>query len=41
MLLGMLGASLLGNMLAGKGMNGAWKGFIGTGYRSTIQNKDF
>ena len=41
MLLGILGASLLGNMLAGKEMNGAWKGFIRTGFRSTIQKKDF
>ena len=32
MLLGTLGASLLGNMLAGKGMNRAGEGFIRAGY---------
>ena len=43
MLLGTLGASLLENMLAGKGRNRA-KGFIRAGYgseRSLIKNKDF
>ena len=39
MLLGTLGASLLGNMLAGKGMNRAGEGFIKDG--STIKKKDF
>ena len=35
MLLGTLGASLLGNMLAGKGLNRAGEGFIraGSGYK--------
>ena len=32
MLLGILGASLLGNMLAGKGLNRAGEGFIRAGY---------
>ena len=32
MLLGTLGASLLSNMLAGKGMNRAGEGFIRAGY---------
>ena len=32
MLLGTLGASLLGNMLAGKGLNRAGEGFIRAGY---------
>ena len=32
MLLGTLGASLLGNILAGKGMNRAGEGFIRAGY---------
>ena len=41
MLLGTLGASLLGNILAGKGMNRAGKGFIRAGYGSSIKNKDF
>ena len=41
MLLDTLGASLLGNMLAGKGMNRAEEGFITAGYGSTIKNKDF
>ena len=42
MLLGTVGASLLGNMLAGKGINRAGKAFIRAGYgskRSSI--KDF
>ena len=34
MLLGTLGASLLGNMLAGKEINRAGEGFIGAGYKS-------
>ena len=36
MLLGTLDASLLGNILAGKGMNRAGKGFLRAGYRSSI-----
>ena len=41
MLLGTLGACLLGNILAGKGVNRAGEGFIRTGCRSSIKNKDF
>ena len=44
MLLGTLGASLVGNMLAGKEMNIAGKGIIRAGYGSkisSIKNKDF
>ena len=41
MLLGTLGASLLGNILAGKGMNRAGEGFIRASYRYSIKNKDF
>ena len=41
MLLGMLGASLLGNILASIGMNRAGEGFIRAGYRSSIKSKDF
>ena len=44
MLLGTLGASLLGNMLAGKGINRAGEGGIRSGYgfkRSSIKSKDF
>ena len=41
MLLGTLGASLLGNILAGKGMNRAGEIFIRAGYGSSIKNKDF
>ena len=33
MLLGTLGASLFGNILAGNGINSAEKGFIRAGYR--------
>ena len=40
-LLGILGASLLGNILAGKGMNRAGEVFIRAGYGSSIKNKDF
>ena len=36
MLLGTLGTSLLGNILAGEGRN-----IAGVGYRSFIKNKDF
>ena len=38
---GTLGASLLGSMLAGKGMNESGEGFIRTGSGSSIKNKDF
>ena len=49
MLLGTLGTSLgnslvsviLGNVLAGKGMNRAGEGYIRAGYGSSIKNKDF
>ena len=41
MLLGTLGASLLGNILAGKRINRAGEGFIRVGYRSSIKDKDF
>ena len=41
MLLGTLGASLLRNILAGKGMNRAGEEFPRAGYGSSIKNKDF
>ena len=41
MLLGKLDASLLGNILAGKGMNRAREGLVRTGYGSSIKNRDF
>ena len=41
MLLGTLGASLLGITLANKGMNRAGEVVIRAGYGSSIQNKDF
>ena len=41
MLLGTLGVSLLGNILAGKGMNRAGEGFVRAGYGSSVKNKDF
>ena len=46
MLLGTLGVSLLGNILAVKGMNRAGEtflgaGYAGAGYGSSIKNKDF
>ena len=41
MLLDTIGASLLGNILAGKGMNRAGERFIRTGYGSSIENKKF
>ena len=41
MLWGILGASLLGNMLACKGMNRAGEGFIRAGYEFSINSKDF
>ena len=36
-----LGASLLNNILAGKGMNKAGEGFISSGYGFSIKNKNF
>ena len=41
MLLGTLSASLLGNILAGKGMNRAGKVFIRVGYGFWLKYKDF
>ena len=41
MLLDTLGASLLGNILAGKGMNRAGEGFFRAVYGSSIKDKDF
>ena len=41
MLLGTLGASLLGNILAGKVMNRAGEGFVRATYGSSIKNKNF
>ena len=41
MLLGTLSASILGNMLAGKGINRAGEGFLRAGYGSSIKKKDF
>ena len=41
MLLGTLSASLLGNILAGKGMNRAGKVFIRAGYGFWFKYKDF
>ena len=41
MLLVTLGARLLANTLADKGMNRAGEGFIRAGYGSLIKNKDF
>ena len=41
MLLGTLGASLLGNISTGKGMNRAGEGFIRAGYGSPIKRIDF
>ena len=40
MLLGTLDASLLGNILAGKGVNRAREGVVRAGYGSSIKNKD-
>ena len=39
MLLDTIGARLLGNILASKGMNRAGEEFIRTGYGSSIENK--
>ena len=41
MLLVTLGASLLVNIFAGKGMNRAGEGFLRAGYGSLIKKKDF
>ena len=41
MLLGISGAGVLANILAGKRMNRAGEEFIRTGYGSSIKNKDF
>ena len=41
MLIGTIGASLLGNISAGKGMNSAGEVFIRAVYASSIKNKDF
>ena len=41
MLLGTLGASLLGKILAGKGMDRAGEGFFRACYGSSIKNKNF
>ena len=41
MLLGTLGARLVGNILAGKGINRAGQEIIRAGYGSSIENKDF
>ena len=40
MLLGTLGTNLLGNFLAGKGINRAGEELVKTGYVSWIKNKD-
>ena len=41
MLLNTLDASLLGNILAGKGINKARERFIRVAYGSSIKNQDF
>ena len=41
MLLDALGASLLGNILAGKEINRVGEGYIRVGYRFSIKIKDF
>ena len=41
MLLGTVAASLLGDILAGKGMNKAGEGFFRAGFESSIKKKDF
>ena len=41
MLLGISGAGVLANILAGKRMNRAGEEFIRTGYGSSTKNKDF
>ena len=40
MLLGTSGATLLGNILGGKGMNRTGEGFIRDGYGSSMKSKD-
>ena len=40
MFLGTVDASLLENILAGKGVNRAWEGIVRAGYGSSIKNKD-
>ena len=41
MLLGMILASLLGNILEDNGMNRAGEGFLRAGYGSSIKSNDF
>ena len=41
MLLGTLGAGVLGNILEGKEMNRAGEGFLRAGYGFSMKNKDF
>ena len=41
MLLGTLSASLLSNIVTGRGINKAGKGFLRAGYGSSIKNKNF
>ena len=41
MLLGTLGANLLGNILADKAINRAEEGFLRVGYGSSVKWKDF
>ena len=41
MLLGTLGASLLGNTLSGKGINRAGEGIVRAGYRNKNNKTDF
>ena len=41
MLLGTLGASLLGSILTRRGMNRAGEGFLRAGYGSLIKKNDF
>ena len=41
MSLGTLGVSLIGNILAGKGVNRAGEGIVRAGYGSSIKSKYF
>ena len=41
MLLGILGASLLSDIVAGRGTNKSAKGVLRAGYGSSIKNKNF
>ena len=41
MLLGTLGASLLGNILSGRGINGAGEGIVRAGYGNKSNKIDF